>query len=92
MKMFSECQICKQITSIYLLNINYVLKDMELPANNVSWKVVLGRLIKIFGSSVMFLGIVSHMFITKLRKLHIALTIKAEYNFTFCGFSFYGAF
>ena len=75
-----------------MLNINYVLKDKELPANNVSWKVVLGRLIKIFGSSVMFLGIVSHMFITKLRKLHIALTIKAEYNFTFCGFSFYGAF
>ena len=48
MKMLSECQICKQIMSIYLLNINYVLKDKELPANNVSWKVVLGRLIKIF--------------------------------------------
>ena len=80
MKMFSECQICKQIMSIYLLNINYVLKDKELPANNVSWKVVLGRLIKIFGSSVMFLGIVNHlvMFIRKFRKLHIALTIKAE--------------
>ena len=80
MKMLSEYQICKQIMSIYLLNINYVLKDKELPANNVSWKEVLGRLIKIFGSSVMFLGIVSHlvMCITRFRKLHIAMTIKAE--------------
>ena len=38
------------------------------PANNVSWKLVLGRLIKIFGSSVMFLGIVSH-FVLNIKSL-----------------------
>ena len=84
MLLFDEDVVRTANMSIYSLNINYVLKDKELPANNVSWKVVLGRLIKIFGSSVMFLGIVSHMFITKLRKLYLL--------FTFCGFSFYGAF